>query len=480
MENHITLKELNIHIKEAFQLSFPEGIWLIAEIGELKVNYSGHCYIDLIEKDQNSTEIIARAKATIWSWQFRFIKPYFETTTGQTLRAGIKVLLSASVEFHEVYGLSLNIKDIDTTYTLGDMARKRQEIITRLIDEGVMDMNKEIELPDIPSRIAIISSGTAAGYLDFMQHLNESDKGYKFYTKLFQSVMQGNDAEQSIITALDQIFENEETLDVVVIIRGGGAQMDLSCFDSYDLAYHIAQFPLPVLTGIGHEKDETVADMVANTKLKTPTAVANFLIDKFDLVAKTIEELETATHHTFNNYIDNEKQRLSQSVKLLKPLIKSKLERTTVEIENTQRSISPTLKNRINHENNKLIKLSTAIKAETNTNLKNNLNQLSQKLSDLKFKIKLKSERETLNLLKKQGSAKWLSNLQIIGHRYKIEWLEKNIELIDPKNILKRGFSITLINGKAIKDAQQIKNGDELTSIFYKGKITTTVNNNLK
>ncbi|MBN2263389.1 MAG: exodeoxyribonuclease VII large subunit [Prolixibacteraceae bacterium] len=480
MENHITLKELNFYIKEALQLSFPESLWLIAEIGELKVNYAGHCYIDLIEKDQNSNEIIARAKATIWSWQFRFIKPYFETTTGQTLGAGIKVLISASVEFHEVYGLSLNIKDIDPTYTLGDMARKRQEIIARLIDEGVMDMNKEIELPDIPSRIAIISSGTAAGYLDFMQHLNENDKGYRFYTKLFQSVMQGNDAEQSIIAALDHIFENEEAFDVVVIIRGGGAQMDLSCFDSYDLAFHIAQFPLPVLTGIGHEKDETVADMVAHTKLKTPTAVANFLIDKFDLIAETIDELETATHHTFINFIDNEKHRLSQAVKLLKPLLKSKLERTSAELDNTQKSISPTIHTRINHENNKLIKRSTAIKAETNANLKNNLNQLSQKLSDLKFIIKLKTERETLNLLEKQHLAKWRSNQQITSHYQKVEWFEKNIRLIDPKNILKRGYSITLMNGKAIKDAQQVKAGDELTSIFYKGKITTTVNNNLK
>ena len=480
MENHITLKELNTYIKEALQLSFPESIWLIAEIGELKVNYTGHCYIDLIEKDQNSNEIIARAKATIWSWQFRFIKPYFETTTGQTLGAGIKVLISASVEFHEVYGLSLNIKDIDPTYTLGDMARKRQEIIARLIDEGVMDMNKEIELTDIPSRIAIISSGTAAGYLDFMQHLNENVKGYRFYTKLFQSVMQGNDAEQSIIASLDQIFENEYAFDIVVIIRGGGAQMDLSCFDSYDLAFHIAQFPLPVLTGIGHEKDETVADMVAHTKLKTPTAVANFIIDKFDLVAETIEELETALHHTASSFIDNEKHRLNQAAKLLKPLVKSKLERTTAELENTQKSISPTIHNRTISENNKLIKLSTAIKTETNASLKNNQNQLSQKLSDLKFKIKLKTERQTRNLNEKQHITKWLLNQQITNHHQKIEWFEKNLQLIDPKNILKRGFSITLKDGKAIKDVQQIKAGDELTSIFYKGKITTTVNNNLK
>ncbi|HOO83857.1 MAG TPA: exodeoxyribonuclease VII large subunit, partial [Prolixibacteraceae bacterium] len=392
----------------------------------------------------------------------------------------IKVLISASVEFHEVYGISLNIKDIDPTYTLGDMARKRQEIIARLIDEGVMDMNKEIDLPDIPSRIAIISSGTAAGYLDFMQHLNENAKGYRFYSRLFQSVMQGNDAEQSIIAALDQIFENEEAFDVVVIIRGGGAQMDLSCFDSYDLAFHIAQFPLPVLTGIGHEKDETVADMVAHTKLKTPTAVANFLIDKLDLVAESIEELEAATYNICSNYIDNEKYRLGQAVKLLKPLVKSKLERTTTELENTQKNISPTIRNHFTDKNNKLIKLSTAIKTETNANLKNNQNQLTQKLSDLKFKIKLKTERQTLNLNEKQHITKWLTNQQITKHNQKIEWFEKNIQLIDPKNILKRGYSITLKNGQAIKDAQQVKTGDEITTILYKGKITTTVYKNLK
>ncbi|HPR61717.1 MAG TPA: exodeoxyribonuclease VII large subunit, partial [Prolixibacteraceae bacterium] len=256
--------------------------------------------------------------------------------------------------------------------------------------------------------------------------------------------------------------------------------MDLSCFDSYDLAFHIAQFPLPVLTGIGHEKDETVADMVAHTKLKTPTAVANFLIDKLDLVAESIEELEAATYNICSNYIDNEKYRLGQAVKLLKPLVKSKLERTTTELENTQKNISPTIRNHFTDKNNKLIKLSTAIKTETNANLKNNQNQLTQKLSDLKFIIKLKTERQTLNLNEKQHITKWLTNQQITKHNQKIEWFEKNIQLIDPKNILKRGYSITLKNGQAIKDAQQVKTGDEITTILYKGKITTTVYKNLK
>jgi len=262
MEEQLSLSELNSLVKEALQLAFPEQLWVVAEIGELKVNRTGHCYIELVEKDNITNEISARARATIWSWQFRFIQPYFETTTGQALTAGLKVLISVSVEFHEVFGYSLNIKDIDPNYTLGDMARRRAEIIRKLEDEGIIDMNKEIPLPEIPSRIAIISSPTAAGYEDFMNQLANNEAGYKFYTRLFPSTMQGTDAPKSIIAALNSIFEIETMFDVVVIIRGGGSQMDLNCFDDYDLAVNISQFPLPVLTGIGHEKDESIADLV--------------------------------------------------------------------------------------------------------------------------------------------------------------------------------------------------------------------------
>lgn len=480
METHITLKELSSYIKDAIQLSFPESIWIIAEIGELKVNYSGHCYIDLIEKDPNSDEIIARSKATIWSWQFRFIKPYFETTTGQALSAGIKVLLSASVEFHEVYGFSLNIKDIDPSYTLGDMARKRKEIIARLNDEGVMEMNKELELPEIPSRIAIISSGTAAGYEDFMNQLHHNDRGYVFYTKLFQAVMQGNEAQRSIIAALDQIYEHEDQFDLVVIIRGGGAQMDLSCFDSYDIAYYITQFPLPILTGIGHDKDESVADMVAHTKLKTPTAVANFLIDRFDEAANTIEELEANLNERIFEIINNAKQQLNQAVKLFKPLIKSKLQRTNIQLEHTMNSVNPTVIDFLNFHQNILFRLSNTTKTTTLTKLKFNENKLEQQRANLTFAIKLKTEREKLNITEKQHITQRLSLQTISNEHHKIDWLEKNTQLIDPKNILKRGFSITLKNGKALKNISEVEPGDVLINMLYDGEIESTVNNKSK
>ena len=480
MEKHITLKELNTYIKEAMQLSFPESIWIIAEIGELKVNYAGHCYIDLVEKDENSNEILARSKATIWSWQFRFIKPYFETTTGQTLSSGIKVLISASVEFHEVYGISLNIKDIDPSYTLGDMARKRQEVIMRLVDEGVMEMNKELELSEIPSRVAIISSATAAGYEDFMNQLHQNDRSYVFNTKLFPAVMQGNDAEKSIIAALDEIYQHENEFDVVIIIRGGGAQMDLSCFDNYNLAYYITQFPLPILTGIGHDKDESVCDMVAHTKLKTPTAVANFLIDLFDEAADTINELKTTLTNKITEILENEKQRLKQAVKLFKPLIKSKLERTTMQLEHLTQSVIPAVNYLIEYQQNKLIKLSSEMKSSTFASLKHNENKLNQRFSSLSFFIKLKTERETLNISEKKHLLKRLAIQNLQNEYQRIEWFEKNAQLIDPKNILKRGFSITLKNGKAVKSVTQVEKGDLLVNVFYEGKIESIVNNKNK
>jgi exodeoxyribonuclease VII large subunit len=325
VDGQISLTELNFLIKESLDVSFPEQLWVIAEIGELKVNRAGHCYIELVEKDNNTDKIKARSRATIWTWQFRFIQPYFETTTGQKLQAGLKVLVAVSVEFHEVYGISLNIKDIDPNYTLGDMARKRQEIINSLTEEGVFDMNKEIPLAEIPSRIAIISSPTAAGYEDFMSQLINNTEGYKFYTKLFPASMQGKEASSTIINALDYIYEYEDLFDLVVIIRGGGSQMDLSCFDDYDLALHVTQFPLPVVTGIGHEKDESIVDLVANTKLKTPTAVAEFLISQFNAIAIEIAEIESQFIDEINRSLENEENRIKNVLQVIKPLIKCKI-----------------------------------------------------------------------------------------------------------------------------------------------------------
>jgi len=471
VEGQLSLSELNSLVKETLQVAFPEQVWVVAEIAEMKVNRNGHCYIELVEKDQESEEITARAKATIWSWQFRFIQPYFETTTGQSLSAGLRVLISVSVEFHEVYGYSLNIKDIDPTYTLGDMVRKRMEIIKRLTDEGVIDMNKEIPIPDVPSRIAVISSPTAAGYEDFIDQLTNNHAGYRFYTKLFPATMQGNDAPGSIMAVLDYIFEVEHLFDVVVIIRGGGSQLDLSCFDDYDLAMNIAQFPLPVLTGIGHEKDDTIADLVANTRLKTPTAVAEFIIGLFDEAASDIEELESLFFESVTNLLNEETKRIESAVRVLKPLVNSRIERSNHLLQQHSRSVKSLVKEVLNQQQFRMIQISDYLKAECHSyfRIKNtDLISLANKTS-FRSKFGLVNEKQVID----EDERRLVRGVKQMLERQsgKLELLLKTKQLVDPKTILDRGFSITLKDGKAVKNSSELENGDELETILAQGKI---------
>jgi exodeoxyribonuclease VII large subunit len=279
MTEKLSLTEVQLIIRDSLYLALPDFFWVIAEISEIKENYTGHCYLELIEKHPDEKNVRARAKAIIWSSRYRFLKSFFENTTGESLKEGLKILIKTKVEYHELYGLSLLISDIDPAFTIGEMAMKRQLIIKKLEQEGVFSMNKELDFPVVPQRIAIISSKNAAGYSDFINHLTGNSFGYVFYTALIESAMQGAETEQGVISALDMIAENFHLFDLVVIIRGGGSQSDLSWFDSYNISYYITQFPLPVITGIGHDKDMSVTDMVAHKALKTPTAVADFLID---------------------------------------------------------------------------------------------------------------------------------------------------------------------------------------------------------
>ncbi|MFN8207917.1 MAG: exodeoxyribonuclease VII large subunit, partial [Bacteroidales bacterium] len=286
-----SLSDLAIRVKQALKDSFQSPEWVIVEISDLKVNASGHCYLELIEKDSLNGKIIARARGIIWAYTFRILKPYFETTTRHSLCAGLRVRMQVNVEFHEVYGFSLVIQDLDPTYTLGDLARQRAETIARLEKEGVINMNRELDLTPVPLCLAIISSETAAGYEDFVDQLTNNDQGYSFSCRLFPALMQGEEAVSSILAALDKINSHLSFFDAVVIIRGGGSVAELSIFDDYWLACHVAQFPLPVLTGIGHEKDDSVVDMVAHTRLKTPTAVAEFLISRVSSYEEQLMEL---------------------------------------------------------------------------------------------------------------------------------------------------------------------------------------------
>ncbi|MEM7107882.1 MAG: exodeoxyribonuclease VII large subunit [Bacteroidota bacterium] len=275
----LTLLELNQTIKATLDANLQPTYWVVAEIGELRNHQSGHCYLELVEKSKD--KVVAKARATIWSYTYRNLSVWFEGITGESLKKGLKILCCVNVQYHELYGFSLNIKDIDANYTLGERARRRQEIIDQLKKDGIFDLNKELLLPQVAQRIAVISSPSAAGYGDFIEQLESNPKGYDFEIQLFKASMQGDQSSESIINALFAIHDQEHKFDLTVIIRGGGSQIDLDSFDSYELAAHIAQFPIPVLTGIGHERDETIADLVAHTKLKTPTAVAEFIIGSF-------------------------------------------------------------------------------------------------------------------------------------------------------------------------------------------------------
>ncbi len=275
--NHYSLFELNQLIRTTLDRHLDPSYWVVAEIGDLNVNQKGHCYLEFIQK--KNEVIVAKIRATIWSYTYRNLIVMFESVTGSSLKQGQQILANVSIQFHEKYGLSLNVRDIDPNFTLGEKARIRQETINRLINEDLFDTNKSKFLPLAPLRIAVISSPTAAGYGDFINQLTHNPYGYVFNTRLFKALMQGSEAEASISLALDSINIHSDQFDVTVIIRGGGSQVDLDCFDSYLLAAGIAGMPIPVITGIGHERDVTVVDLVAHTQLKTPTAVSEFLIN---------------------------------------------------------------------------------------------------------------------------------------------------------------------------------------------------------
>ena len=321
----ISLYELNNRIKQTLKASFADSVWITAEITEVQLNRSGHCYLQLADKREQEDSIVATARGTIWAFTFRTLRPYFETTTGRQLEKGMKVLLNVEVVFHELYGYSLNIRDIDPTYTIGDLERKKREILAQLEADGVIDMNRELEFPVLPKTIAVISSPTAAGLGDFMNQLQTNPYGYRFQVKLFPAIMQGDKTTDSVIAALERIYEYESVFDVVVIIRGGGSQTDLGCFDSYEMAANIAQFPLPVIAGIGHERDETIVDRVAHMRVKTPTAAAELLIHQVTEVAEHLEELSMRIQQGAYMLLDLERRRLETLQTRIPNLVHRKL-----------------------------------------------------------------------------------------------------------------------------------------------------------
>lgn len=311
-ESIFSLSELNLSVKEVIRETFNETYWVRAETSDVRHHRNGHCYLEFIEKARDGQSIVARAKGTIWANTFALLKAYFEQETGQAFTSGLTVLVRVSVDFHETYGYGLFVTDIDPSYTVGEMARNRVLVLKKLEEDGVLTLNKELPLPEPLNRIAVISSPSAAGYEDFHNQLEHNSLGAIFYTKLFPAIMQGDRSESSIISALEQIYRHKHLFDVVVIIRGGGATSDLNCFDSYDLATHVAQFPLPVISGIGHERDVTVIDAVAHTRVKTPTAAAEFLINKSSVAINHLMSLQERLINSTQIILTDEERQLNR------------------------------------------------------------------------------------------------------------------------------------------------------------------------
>lgn len=451
--NAIGLSQLNGWVKQTLKDRFTEALWLVAEIADLKENRSGHCYLELVEKREGDDAVIASARATIWAFTYRTLKPYFETTAGKSLQKGMKVLMAVEVVFHELYGFSLNVRDIDPTFTVGDLERKKREILDRLQREGVIDMNRELSFPLLPKHVAVISSPTAAGYGDFIDQLHRNPYGYVFHTKLFPAVMQGEGTTGSVIEALERIYAFESLFDVVVIIRGGGSQTDLGSFDTYELAVNVAQFPLPVIAGIGHERDETIVDRVAYRSVKTPTAAAAFLLALFQEREAELEEFRECFIQGVADLLREENKRQLLLMTSFKQQTRSVFERQTNRLmmrsQQTERNAILLTRNRLNE-----------------------LRQLRQRMVN-RLEIKLDKSRNRLN--ESFGDAERLSKQLLSKQQHLLEVYETTLRFADPKKVLERGFSITRVNGKAVKDISGLKEGEIIETEFVRGNVFSEV-----
>ena len=420
----LTLLELNSLVRITIERTLNQEYWVEAELSECRES-KGHCYMELVQKEPSSSTPVARASAKCWRSQWMMLQPYFERTTGQQLHAGLKVRLKVYAQFHEAFGFSWIVTDIDPTFTMGDLARRRQEIIRQLRAEGIFDLQKELQLPLFCLNIAVISSPTAAGYGDFVNQL--ADSPFAFRTQLFPATMQGEQVEQSVIEALERIYEasSEGTFDCVVIIRGGGATADLSGFDTLALAENVAQFPLPIITGIGHDRDESILDMVSHTRVKTPTAAAQFLISHAELTLRRIETCEERILRFVPKRMETERLRLARLAERIPPLFS--LYRTRHEAR---------------------------------------LDQLMQRLT---AQIHRKSDREHQRLDNLSSHLIPLSSHFIDTHRHRLQLLEQRAKSLDPTLLLSRGYSITLLNGHALRSPDQAKPGDEIETRIEKG-----------
>ncbi len=429
-EKRLTLYELNSLVREVLECEMPDEYWVEAELSECRESH-GHCFMELIQKDEQNATPIAKASARCWASKWMLIRPGFERTTGQRLHAGMKVLLKVYAQFHETYGFSWIVTDIDPTYTLGDMARKRQEIIRQLKAEGVFDLQRELRLPLFCQRIAVISSETAAGYGDFCNQLADNPYGFRFEITLFPAIMQGEDVEQSVINALESIYNGLPAYDCVVIIRGGGATSDMSGFDTLALAENVANFPLPIITGIGHDRDESILDMISHTRVKTPTAAAAFLIDHLKTVLDSLNDSQ-------EQILRLAQQKLTYYESLF-ATVAEVLPRLFSNVKIRQEA-------RLDALNNRLI-LSSGSKLST----------LNSQLSTLSERLPILLDR------------------RLMAEKHRLQLIEEKAKSIDPALLLKRGYSITLKDGRVIRNAAVLHSGDEIETRLANGTIHSTV-----
>ena len=430
LNSHFTLFELNQLVREVLETSMPDEYWVEAEISELR-EMGGHCYLELIQKDEHTNTPVAKASAKCWRSHWSTVRTQFLRATGQLPAKGMKVLLSVYAQFHENYGFSWIVTDIDPTFTLGDMAAKRREIIQKLKEEGVFDANRELSLPMFCQRIAVVSSANAAGYGDFCNQLADNPYGYQFQTALFASVMQGEGVEQGIVAALNAIFDRVDDFDCVVIARGGGATSDLSGFDTLVLARNVANFPLPIITGIGHDRDESVLDMISHTRVKTPTAAAAFLVDHL---------------HRVDEMLDNAAQRIVRQVRT-----------------------------RMEHEQLRLHQLSVRIPslfAVVKTTQEARLDRLLRRMSAA---LSVRITKEQYQLEKYHQALRPSLMRRMDKERHRIEMLAQRTQALDPQLLLQRGYSITLHQGKAVRDASQLAPGDEIETRLSQGSVRSIV-----
>jgi len=431
MMEALTLLDLNQLVRNRLRREFPDTYWIQAEISECKEHFSGHCYLELVQKREKSDALCAKARATIWANVWMELKQVFEQQTGTHLQAGQKIRAEVSIDFHELYGFSLVIRDIDPAYTIGDLSLRRQEVIRQLTEDGVFELNKELEWPILPKRIAVISSPSAAGYEDFMDQLHHNDFGFSFKTTFFPATMQGETASDSIMNALNKVQSSGQEFDVVVIIRGGGATTDLRCFDEYELCYYCAQYPLPLLTGIGHDRDSSVLDLVAHTSVKTPTAAAEHLLDCLSSEAFRLDTNVDKLQQRVGQLLESYKRRLQSNTERLHRTTSDGLHRANLQVERNQAELY--------RRANQLVLVRKQ--------------DADQKTTQLNYRVQTLLEQ----------------------HKHRLGMLESRLETFSPEIMIKRGFSLTLYQGKILKSIQDLQPGAEIQTKLRDGVIYSTI-----